>query len=248
MYLLQPFLCLVSAMMCLSAFAQVNVPDSTAPAPQKEKVVYLFSGLGADYRAFDRLRLPGYSMVFIEWIMPEEGASIAQYAARIKSQITTDNPILIGLSFGGMVAVEVAKLLPVEKVVLISSAKTRFDLPVRSSFFWKWRMYKAIPGYLLRKPNFFVYDLFGVSDTSDKQLLAAILKDTDTRFFRWAMDAILDWQNEAIPDHLLHIHGTLDKIIPYASLKADYGIEGGGHFMVVNQADTISRIILDYLK
>ena len=34
---------------------------------------------------------------------------------------TSRNPILIGLSFGGMMCIEIAKLIPVEKVILISS-------------------------------------------------------------------------------------------------------------------------------
>ena len=234
----------------LKAQKPLPVPHSSAQAAagnEHNKTVYLFSGLGADYRAFDKLELPGYRKVFVEWIAPEKKESMAHYAGRISSQIADPNPILIGLSFGGMMAVEVAKQIPASKIVLISSAKTRSDLAAGSSFFFKWKLYKVIPGSILRQPNFMVNNLFGAETRSDKELLGAILEDTNVSFFRWAMDNIVNWDNETIPPHLIHIHGTADKIIPYAAVKADYSIEGGGHLMILNRADTINKIILNYL-
>jgi pimeloyl-ACP methyl ester carboxylesterase len=222
-------------------------PAVTAGRGDRQKTVYLFSGLGADYRAFNKLELPGYRKVFIEWITPEKKESMAHYASRLSSQITEPDPVLIGLSFGGMMAVEVAKQMPASKIVLISSAKTQSDLAAGNSFFFKWKLYKVIPGSMLRKPNFLVNNLFGAESPADKELLGAILEDTDVSFFRWAMDNIVHWDNETIPPHLIHIHGTADKIIPYAAVKADYSIEGGGHLMILNRADTISKIIVNYL-
>lgn len=219
-----------------------NTKEATAM-----KTIYLFSGLGADYRAFQNLSLPGYEQVHIRWLAPVRRETMGRYAARIREQITTRDPVLIGLSFGGMMAVEVAKQMPVEKIILVSSAKTRSDLAAGSSLFFKWRLYKIIPGIMLKQPNFMVNRLFGATSAPDKKILAAILKDTDPRFFRWAMDNIVDWDNETVPDHLLRIHGTEDQIIPFKAGTADFSIEGGGHLMILNKADTISSIILDYL-
>jgi len=211
------------------------------------KTIYLFSGLGADHRAFRNLELPGYRKVFINWIPPLPHESMEHYAGRIRAQISTPHPVLLGLSFGGMIAVEVAKQLEAEKVILVSSAKTQADLKAGSSLFFRWRLYKLIPASLIRRPNFIVNRLFGAVSGADKQLLGEILEDTDIRFFRWAMDNMVSWNNQTVPAHLIHIHGTDDKIIPYADLKANYSIEGGGHLMILNKADTISRIILDFL-
>lgn len=230
----------------------LDAQESIFPEGNKDmvpdKTIYLFSGLGADYRAFRHLDLPGYRKVYIQWVKPGRKESMAHYATRLCSQITTPNPILIGLSFGGMIAVEVAKQIPFEKIVLISSAKTKAELAAGSSLFFKWKLYKVIPGSILRQPNFLVNRLFGAETASDKQLLGEILEDTDVPFFRWAMDNIVNWDNETVPAHLIHIHGTADKIIPYQGGKADYSIEGGGHLMILNRADTINKIILDYLR
>jgi pimeloyl-ACP methyl ester carboxylesterase len=222
--------------------------ENTETRLEYGKIIYMFSGLGADSLAFQNLHLPGYKIVYIDWIPPQKSESLEHYASRIKSQITTPEPIVVGLSFGGMVAVEVAKQMPVRKLILISSAKTKKDLATGSFFLFKnLRLYKIIPGSLLKQTNFMVYTLFGVKSEKDKKALTEILKSNDPHFFRWAMNNILSWKNETIPPHLIHIHGTSDKIIPYSAVKADYGIKGGGHFMVLNYADTISKIILDYL-
>lgn len=212
------------------------------------KTLYLFSGLGADYRVFANLELPGYKIVYIKWIDPEKGEQMAHYAQRIRAQITTENPVLIGVSFGGMMAVEIAKIIPVEKVILISSAKTGRELAAGQSFFFKMGLYKYVPGAMLTSTNFIVYRLFGVKSETDKAMLKAILEDTDVRFFRWAMNNIAHWDNTVVPLNLIHIHGTDDNIIPFENVQADYAIEGGGHLMVFNHAAAISRIIENYLK
>lgn len=90
---------------------------------------YVFSGLGADERVFKNLSFGEAEVEHIHWIPPLTTETLAQYAQRIAQRITTPHPVLVGLSFGGMVAVEIAKILPVEKVILISSAKTRDELP-----------------------------------------------------------------------------------------------------------------------
>jgi pimeloyl-ACP methyl ester carboxylesterase len=232
----------------LTYMHQTENENSEKPSEYREPI-YMFSGLGADSLAFQNLRLPGYKLVYIDWIPPQKSESLEHYASRIKSQITTPDPIVIGLSFGGMVSVEVAKQIPVRKLILISSAKTKHDLATGSYFLFKnLRLYKIIPSPLLKRTNFLVYSLFGVKSEQDKKALTEILSINEGPFFRWAMNNILNWKNETIPPHLIHIHGTADKIIPYRAVKADYGIKGGGHFMVLNHADTISNIILDYLR
>jgi pimeloyl-ACP methyl ester carboxylesterase len=252
---------IIATLLIIASPAFINAQDSdqasmnqTENENTKEKQghgepIYMFSGLGADSLAFQNLHLPGYKLVYVHWIPAQKSESMEHYASRIKSQITTPDPIVIGLSFGGMVAVEVAKQMPVKKLILISSAKTKDGLATGSYFLFKnLRLYKIIPGSLLKRTNFIVDNLFGVKSKKDKKALAEILKSNDPKFFRWAMSNILSWKNETIPPHLIHIHGTSDKIIPYPAAKADYGIKGGGHFMVLTHADTISNIILDYLR
>lgn len=91
--------------------------------------IYLLSGLGADKRVFDFIDLSGFKTNHVDWVAPIDNESIENYAKRLLRQIKTKRPIIIGVSFGGMVTVEIAKQIETEKVILISSAKTRLDIP-----------------------------------------------------------------------------------------------------------------------
>ena len=87
------------------------------------KELYLISGLGADKRVFDFLDLPGFKIHHIEWVEPGDHETVENYAKRLLNQIRTVKPILIGLSFGGLIAIEIGKLMETEKIILISSAR-----------------------------------------------------------------------------------------------------------------------------
>ena len=91
--------------------------------------IYLFSGLGADERVFQKLDFSNLQTTFIEWIEPLKNEGVENYVKRIIPQIKHPNPILIGLSFGGLIAIEVAKEITTEKVILIASAKNNKEIP-----------------------------------------------------------------------------------------------------------------------
>ncbi|HEY5039439.1 MAG TPA: hypothetical protein VIJ93_10240, partial [bacterium] len=73
--------------------------------------LYFISGLGADKRVFQKLIIPeSFIIHYVEWIpvFPEE--SLSQYCEKLISQINRAEPfILIGLSFGGVIAIEMSK-------------------------------------------------------------------------------------------------------------------------------------------
>ncbi|PWV46461.1 alpha/beta hydrolase [Chitinophaga sp. S165] len=232
--------------MVSSLVAGAQTPQDTAK--KEQKTVYLFSGLGADSSVFMNLELPGYHKVYINWIPALRTESIREYAGRIKSQITVENPDIIGLSFGGIVAVEVSKQIKVNKMVLISSVRTKSELNRKQFFFMKLGFYRIIPGSLIRRANFLTYQYFGAKSPKDKKTLTNLLAHTDVSFFRWALKSIAYWDNKAAPERTIQIHGTADRVITHRLVHPDYRIKGGGHLMVFNKADTISKIITHYLN
>lgn len=205
--------------------------------------IYIFSGLGVDRRVFNHIDFGNLDVEFIDWIMPLRNEPLENYAKRISLKITTENPILIGLSFGGMVAVEISKIIKTKQIILIASAKNKFELPKFNRVSGKLKLNKLIPKSIFKKQNFVTNWLFGIETESDKQLLKDILNDTDADFFSWAIHEIINWKNEISPENLIHIHGNKDRIIPFKKVKADFVIEGGGHFMTVNKAKEIQNII-----
>ena len=207
--------------------------------------LYLLSGLGADKRVFDFLDLHGFKLIHIDWIKPLEDEKIESYAHRLLLQIKTSRPTMIGVSFGGIIAIEIAKQIEINKLILISSVKTKADIPFRYRLAGNLWMNKIIPAPLYRKANFVVYWLFGIRKKKEKELLKTIMDDADNDFVDWATNEIVTWENEKQVPNVVTIHGTADRIFPFK--EADHKVEHGGHLMVVSKADEVSRILRSIL-
>ncbi|HLW32144.1 MAG TPA: alpha/beta hydrolase [Aequorivita sp.] len=211
------------------------------------KELYIFSGLGADERVFQRLDFSGFSRTYIKWIVPQDTETIENYATRLLDQITTSKPILIGLSFGGLIAVEVAKQIDTEKVILISSAKTKYEIPFYYRLAGQLGLQKLLPTRLLKNSNFITNWFFGTSSSFDKKLLKQILIDTDPTFLKWAIDKVARWTNQTPTNNLFHIHGSGDRILPMSFIKSDAAVRSGGHLIALNKADELNKIIRQQL-
>jgi pimeloyl-ACP methyl ester carboxylesterase len=208
-----------------------------------KKELYIFSGLGADESVFQNLDFSAYSTNFIKWIPPIKDEAIENYAARIIQQIKNKKPILIGLSFGGIIAIEIAKLIETEKVILIASAKTKLELPFYYRFAGSFNFHKLLPTQLLKKSNFITYWFFGTQTKFEKALLKNILINTDSQFLKWALDKIVKWENTSLINQVYHIHGSNDKILPIKFIKNMQVIKGGGHLMTLDKFDDLNAIL-----
>ncbi len=146
--------------------------------------LYIFSGLGADEGVFQKLDFSGLDVTFINWIIPIDKETIEEYATRLLNQIPIEKPILIGLSFGGIMAVEVSKQIKTKKIILIASAKNRAEIPFYFGLAGKFNLHNLMPASLLKSLNFMTNWFFGTSSLEDKQLLKEILLDTDSIFLK----------------------------------------------------------------
>lgn len=212
-----------------------------------KKELYIFSGLGADERVFQLLDFSDFKTTFIKWIIPYNKETIEGYTTRLLDQIKTTKPIIIGLSFGGLIAVEIAKQIETEKVILIASAKTKKEIPFYFRFAGKLRLHKLVPIRLLKSSNFITNWFFGASSTFDKQLLKQILIDTNPIFLKWAIDKVARWRNQEQTKNVFHVHGTSDRILPYSFVKCNLGIQNGGHFMTLNKSNELNTILCQQL-
>lgn len=204
--------------------------------------VYCFSGLGADERVFQFLDLgPEYDIVPVAWINPLKNESIESYSERILSSIDIDkNCMVLGVSFGGVVAQEGSKRVKSTKTIIISSIKDRSGIPI---------LLKIIPNFILRiipksffnLPKSIAAILFGASN---KELLFQILKDTEPSFVKWALIGLKNWKAN-IYESDIYISGAKDYLLK--PFKSALIIDGGGHFMIVDKANEISRLVKKYL-
>ena len=210
--------------------------------------VYFISGLAADERAFQLIRLPSsYTIHHLSWIKPLKGETINAYAKRLAAGIDTSKPFcLVGLSFGGMVATEMNTFLKPVKTILLSSTYTIYGLPAYVRWLGILRIHKLVKGTWLKKLLRPAHWFFGAKTGMEKKLLDVIILESDPHFIEWAIDAILTWKNKTVPAHCIRIHGSRDKILPECA-SADVVIKGGGHFMVFNKARQVNRALAHYL-
>ncbi len=208
------------------------------------KTIYLIPGVGANDRIFQNLDLSGYEVVHIKWPKHKKNESIQTYVKKILPQIKKDTkPVLIGLSFGGIVAQELAKLIDPHKVILISSIKTYHERPLKMLFMNSVKFHRLLPGKLVVQFRFWLNWLLGKLTKEEMDLIELMISEADIEFNEWAVDQVVHWRNEEIVDNLTHIHGTRDRIFPSFYVKDAIWIKGGSHFMVVNRAKEISKII-----
>ena len=208
------------------------------------KPIYFVSGLGADKRVFRWLQADDYSPVHIEWISPWKGEPIEDYARRLTEQIEDENPIIVGLSFGGMIAVEMAKQISTEKVILISSVKDKLEIPFYFKLFRWLPLHRVFPfKSLLFAFYWLAYWLFAPEGSDQKKLLKTVLIETDPHFLKWALHKVVVWQNQEVPENLVHLHGKRDRIFPYRFVNPDHSVDNSGHLMVMNRAEEISSLL-----
>ena len=220
---------------------QLTTPEIIENALQN---IYCVSGLGADDRVFQKLKFEGYQPVHINWLDPEPKESIADYAKRLASQIKSDDPIIIGLSFGGMIAVEIAKQINAKKVILISSVKNQQEVPFYFKIFRWLPIHRLIPAKLiLWFGQLLAAWFFSLQTIDERKLFKAILLDTDAKFMKWAIHRVVSWKNELIPENTYHIHGQSDRIFPNRFVHENFSVAKGGHFMIMNQAEHISQLL-----
>ena len=205
--------------------------------------LYLIGGLGADHRVFEYLKLevPTY---IIKWNKPHKKEPIVKYAERLIVQIDTSEKFAIaGVSFGGILAIEISKIVIPQSLILISSVIESSQLPRIYVSIGKLGVLKLVPNLFIKPPTFLSTYFFGAQN---KKLLQQIINDTSPVFIRWALNKILEWKSSSLLIPTLRIHGTNDKIIP---LKGNaLQIKNGGHFMVVDRAKEISMLINNHFR
>lgn len=211
------------------------------------KNIYCISGLGADERIFKHLLVPQATLIHLPWLPFDRHETMQTYAAKMATQIHEQEPILIGLSFGGMLVSEISQQIPIRKGFLISSAKNKTELPDLSAIITFLLQHGLVPFNLFKIPNRVLFEKFGATTDDEKKLLTEVLKDTQSDYLRAAFKVILQWNSTSMPQRCIHIHGTHDRIIDPTYVHPDYWIQDGSHMMIWNRSKEIADIITDHI-
>ncbi len=213
--------------------------------------LYFMPGLGASSKIFEHLSLSEdlFEIYFLEWILPtHKKEPIADYAKRMCAFITYENPVLIGVSFGGLMVQEMSKYLKTSKIILISSVKSNREFSKLLHGFRKTRSYLLFPSQLLNKPAFLKCIFIGETLQKKRAQYDRYLSKRSPLYLDWAIYALLHWQQELPLSNTLHIQGTNDAIFPVKDIQNYIPVENGSHVMILTKAREISNLLTEHLR
>jgi len=208
--------------------------------------VYFVPGLAANSKIFEYISLSEehFELHFLEWIVPSSiNESMQEYAQRMCDSIKHKNPILVGVSFGGMMAQEMSKLISHKKLIIISSIKSNKELPKRLKLAQLTKVYKLFPSKIIANIEDYEHYFFNDYLKKRAELYKIYLSIRDKQYLQWAIYNVLHWQQEEPLQNIVHIQGNDDEVFPVKHIKNYIEVKNGTHIMILNKAKTISNIL-----
>lgn len=212
--------------------------------------VYMMPGLGASSRIFERIQLPEdeFEVVLLEWIEPLPSESLSQYAQRMAKNITAPHAVMLGVSFGGILVQEMAAFKPNAGVIIVSSVKTRDELPHRLRLISQFRLYHLAPIHLVDK--MFTLRKWPIPRSLKKRLdlYEIYMNQRSPNYLSWAIRQVVNWSRTEYDPKVIHLHGELDAVFLYKNLKFCINVPGGTHVMILFKYHWFNKHLPHYLR
>ncbi|WP_196894268.1 alpha/beta fold hydrolase [Aureivirga marina] len=213
--------------------------------------IYFVPGLAASVEIYDYLNLPEdrYECIFLEWLIPtSKKESIEHYAKRLCEQITHENPVLVGVSFGGIMVQEMSKIISVRKVIIISSIKSSREFPLKLKLIRGLKLYKLLAPRAFQDLEKISSKYFGKKAQKRIGHYKKFLSVRDPRYIEWAIHTVLHWKQKERLSIVSHIHGEEDFIFPIKYINDCIVIKGGTHAMIIEKHKKIRKVLISLLE
>jgi len=200
--------------------------------------VYFVPGMAANAKIFEYIKLPEseFEVHHLEWEIPLEKESLEAYALRMTKKVMHENPILLGVSFGGILVQEMSRFISTKKVVVISSVLHEKEFPYRMKFAKRTKVYKLVPTHLFSDVEKLVKYALGETIKGRAELYKKYLSVSDEKYLTWAIEQIVNWKQTQKLTNVVHIHGNKDKIFPVKNIKGNViQVKNGTHIMIINK-------------
>lgn len=199
--------------------------------------VYMMPGMAANPMIFELIKLPKpFEVHHLSWFSPRDNESLSSYASRMCAHIRHPNPVLIGVSFGGILVQEMAKVISCRKVIIISSVKSINEYPIHMRITRKTKAYRFFPTQWVNNLEDFIGFMFGPSARKRMDLNKKYLSVRKPKYLDWALEAFFNWDREVASEDVVHIHGTYDLVFPVFNIQNYIPVPKGTHVMILLHA------------
>lgn len=199
--------------------------------------VYFMPGMAANPSIFEYINLPEeqFKLHLLEWMIPNSKESLTEYAKRMSDKIEYDNVVLLGVSFGGVLVQEMSKFLNLKKLIIVSSVKTKHELPKRMKLAKVTKAYKLLPTQFVSNFDSFAKYAFGETIKKRVNLYKKYLSVSDKTYLDWALHNMVCWEREKVIANVIHIHGDKDPVFPIKNISNCISLKGGTHVMIITK-------------
>lgn len=199
--------------------------------------VYLMPGMAAGPDIFEHIHLPQnrFKIHLLRWKPPKKNESLAHYAHRMCVDVKARNPVLIGVSLGGIVVQEMSRFLSLKRLIIISSVKTKYELPRRMQFARNTGIYRFLPMSLVSHVNKIQGLPLGDFVKKRLRLYQRYMEVNDKNYLNWAVKSVVCWNRETVIDGMIHIHGEKDIVFPIKYINDCIVVPEGTHIMIINK-------------
>jgi len=205
--------------------------------------LYMFAGMNRNTRVFRKQLQAIPNSIIVPLPQPNKNESLNHYALRVVESVRfDDNPFLVGISFGGIVALEVAPLVNARCCFLISSIRSPDQLPPAFRFF---RLMSFKAERTLQAVSITAAAIPHVLRTPSTTRLANI-RGINGAWHRWAISAVLRWKpNPAIASvPILQLHGQRDTLFPARYVRADIVVPDAGHLLPITHSQIVNELLV----
>ena len=205
--------------------------------PQPKIHVYLMPGMAANSTIFENIELADdiFEIHLLDWFVPERGMTLRDYAAAMCEKINHPEPVLVGVSFGGILVQEMARLIDVRKLIIVSSVKNKHELPRRLIFARYTKIHRLLPTGLVNNVELLAKYAFGETVTKRLELYEQYLSIRDKYYIDWSIDNLVNWPQDKSIEGIVHIHGEKDAVFPIQHIGECIRIADGTHTMILHR-------------
>ena len=212
--------------------------------------IYMMPGLAANSKVFENINLKNdnYCIHTLDWDQPKNGESLKDYCKRFSKKIIHDNPILLGVSFGGIIVQEIDKLINAKRVIIVSSVKKDSEFPMVFKIARDYGLNNALPFGMFdnainisMKLN--INKLYKRIDLAERYLT-----ERDEYYLEWAVKSLLNWRQDTHREDIIHINGDRDKVFPINNISNCIILKGGRHEMIILRAKWFNENLIKLIE